>query len=190
MAISSAESSPIPIPLARTVYGILLAGGLFWCAAIVLAPLLEHLGGSARDAAGILYTFFHPICHQLDSHSFHLAGAKLGVCARCSSIYLSFVLGLLLYPVIRGLHNSAVPGRLFLAGAVLPMLLDVGLSLSGYWTSTLLSKALTGSVFGLSAAFFIVPVAIEGATQLLAGSHDTLPVRYHPQEGLSDATET
>ncbi len=189
MAIPSAEPSPIPSPLARTVYGILLAGSLLWCGAIIAAPLLEHFGGSPRTA-GMLYAFFHPICHQLDSHSLHLAGAKLGVCTRCFSIYLSFLVGLLLYPVIRRLRDTALPHRLVLAAALLPMLADVALSLSGYWTSTQLSRALTGSVFGLAAAFFIVPAAVEGVAQLLSGSRFILPVRHHPQEGLTDATET
>ncbi len=189
MAIPSAEPSPIPSSLARTVYGILLAGSLLWCAAIVAAALLEHSGGSS-GAAGMLYGFFHPICHQLDGHSLHLAGAKLGVCTRCFSIYLSFLAGLLLYPVIRGLRNTALPHRLVLAAAVLPMLVDVALSLAGCWTSTQVSRALTGSVFGLAAAFFIVPAAVEGVTQLLSGSRFILPVRHHPLEGFSDATET
>ena len=190
MAISSAEPVPIPSPFARTVYGVLLAGSLLWCAAIVAAPLLEHRGGSSRDAAGVLYAFFHPICHQLDSHSLHLAGVKLGVCARCFSIYLSFLLGLLLYPGTHGLRNTRVPHRLLLAAAALPMVLDVGLSLLGYWTSTQLSRTLTGSAFGLAAAYFIVPAAIEGAAQLLPASRTVFPVRHHSQEGLSDATET
>ena len=190
MASSSVEPSLIPFPVARTVYGVLLSGSLLWCALIAAAPLLGHPGGSFGDAAAAVYAFFHPICHQLDSHSLHLAGAKLGVCARCSSIYFSFLLGLLLYPWIRGLQNTLVPHRLILAGAALPMLLDVGLSLPGFWASTQVSRLLTGSVFGLTAAFFIVPAAVEGTAQLLHGFQSTHSVRHHPQEGFSDATET
>jgi uncharacterized membrane protein len=189
MVTASADLSPVTLRVARSVHRLLLLGALAWCAALAAAPFLHGLGGSFEGASALLYGFFHPICHQLDSHSLHLAGAKLGVCTRCSSIYFSFLLGLLLYPAVRELRATSLPHRLILAGALLPLALDGTLALLGVHAGTLWSRMLTGSLFGLTAAFFIMPAAVEGTAQLLASR--TLPIHpHHPQEGLTDATET
>jgi uncharacterized membrane protein len=187
MASASASSLSVPVRVARIVYGILASGAMLWCAAILAAPLLSRLGGGYEAASGVLYAFFHPICHQLESHSMHIAGARLGVCARCSSVYFTFLLGLLAYPLFRPLRESWLPHRAVLIGAAMPMLLDVCLSLAGLHESTQLSRVLTGSAFGLTAPFFLVPAAIEGCAQLLASRSHFF---HHPQEGFTDATET
>ena len=64
---------------------VLIAASAVWIAAIVAAPLLE------LDWA---YTFFSRICHQYPERSFHLAGAPLAVCIRCTSIYAGFLIAL------------------------------------------------------------------------------------------------
>lgn len=187
MASASADSPPVRV--AYSAYGLLLAGTALWCAAIVAAPLFSRLGGAYAEAAALLYSFFHPICHQLDSHSLHIGGSKLGVCARCFSVYAGFLLGLLLYPAVRPLRATLLPHRVLLIGAAVPMLLDVGLSLLGFPAGTQLTRILTGTVFGLAAPFFLVPAVIEGFAQLLASS-PLFTNRSHPHEGISDATET
>ncbi len=187
MASASADSPPVRV--AYSAYGLLLAGTALWCAAIMAAPLFSTLDGGYAEAAGLLYSFFHPICHQLDSHSLHIGGAKLGVCTRCFSVYSGFLLGLLVYPAVRPLRATLLPHRFLLIGAAVPMVLDVGLSLLGLPAGTQVSRMLTGSVFGLTAPFFLVPAVIEGCAQLLA-SPPLITNRSHPHEGISDATET
>jgi uncharacterized membrane protein len=129
-------------------YACVLAAAGTWCLLILLAPILNS------DA---LYLLFHRICHQLDGHSLHVAGRKLGVCARCSSIYGSFFLTLIVYPLVRPLHISATPPRHWIVLSALPMVIDVAASMTGLRESTMLSRVLTGSLFGASAVFFVVP---------------------------------
>ncbi|MGA9118911.1 MAG: DUF2085 domain-containing protein [Bacteroidota bacterium] len=149
---------------ARIVYIALLSGTLLWCSAIVAAPLLVNSPWS--HTADFLYRFFHPICNQLDSHSFHIDGEKTAVCMRCSSIYFSFLLGLLMYPLLRPIGQRIGLSRAWLFVAVAPMTLDAMLSLFGIHESTSLSRILTGSLFGVIAVFIVVPIIVDAISEL------------------------
>ncbi len=148
--------------LPRYTYVVLLFGALAWCAGIVAAPLL-----AGSSAGNTLYQSFHQICHQLPERSFHFAGEKLGVCARCSSIYFAFLVGLAVYPFFKSLDDVRTPGRVFLFAAMAPMLIDVGLSVLNIHESSLVTRAITGSVFGFVIPFIILPTGIEAVQQLL-----------------------
>ena len=155
--------------LPRATYTTVLFGTFAWCAALFLAPVFSLSSGPLHAAGGVLYTFFHPICHQLEERSFHVFGLPLAACARCSSIYLAFLLGTLVYPTF---SHSLRPSRLLLAIAVSPMLLDVVTGMLGVHNVTNLTRAMTGAFFGAIIPFVIIPTAIEAVEQLLAGSTD------------------
>lgn len=150
---------------ARGVYSVLLAGTLVWCGAIIAAPLLYN--GPWTGVSSFLYQFFHPICNQLDSHSFHIAGEKTAVCTRCTSIYFSFLAGLLVYPVFRSLTSRVGAGRGWFVVAVTPMVVDVVLSLLNVHQSSALTRVLTGSFFGIIAVFIVVPTIIDAMAELM-----------------------
>ena len=69
----------------------LLAGAIVWAAVIPLAAFAA--ARPAASPAGVRrsrsrsYSIGHVICHQLPVRSFHLWGAALPVCARCTGIY-------------------------------------------------------------------------------------------------------
>jgi predicted membrane protein DUF2085 len=76
-----------------------LISSLTWAACI---PLTAY-AASRPDAASFVYGFAvaaytigHLICHQLPARSFHVWGAALPVCARCSGIYLGAAIAALL----------------------------------------------------------------------------------------------
>jgi len=152
----------------RTAYGFILGAAILWCGAILLAPALAAWEDAPRMLSTVLYRFFTPVCHQIDGRSFHLFGFPLAVCSRCSSIYIAFLAGTLLYPFVRDLRRPAMPSRTLLFVAVLPMVLDAGAAFLGICDATFLSRTLTGAFFGLLMPFFIVPAAIEGAGQLFS----------------------
>jgi len=77
-------------------YIILLGGCFLWCAVLFLPPLLASEVAYFPQLSDALYRMFSKICHQDDARSFHLLGHKLAVCIRCSSIYISFFVGVLL----------------------------------------------------------------------------------------------
>jgi uncharacterized membrane protein len=80
-------------------YIILLGGCFLWCAVLFLPPLLASEVAYFPQLSDALYRMFSKICHQDDARSFHLLGHKLAVCIRCSSIYLSFLFGVLFVPL-------------------------------------------------------------------------------------------
>lgn len=134
------------------------------CAAVLLAmmvaaPLLR--AGGAGAAAEVLYGAFALACHQMDERSFHLAGSKLAVCARCSGLYAGALLGALLYPLARPLARRDLPPRGWLLAAAAPTSIDFALGFSGLWENTHASRFLTASLLGVVLAFYFVPGAVD-----------------------------
>ncbi|MEE9225092.1 MAG: DUF2085 domain-containing protein [Bacteroidota bacterium] len=138
------------------IYTVLLCATLLWCFAILAAPLFIVSDGFLQSSSEFLYHFFGRVCHQFDERSFHLDGQKLAVCARCSSIYFGFFLGLLSVPIFRRRPAMPFPPRWILFAAVLPMVLDVGLAVFNLHESALWTRALSGGVFGLIVSYFIL----------------------------------
>ena len=68
-----------------------------WAVVVVAAPWLatvRAVGGDYLSASA--YAMGALVCHQRPERSFHLAGAQLPVCARCTGLYLSAALGILI----------------------------------------------------------------------------------------------
>jgi uncharacterized membrane protein len=137
---------------------VLIAAAAVWCGLIVATPIMASGEGVFRTAAAALYVFFSAICHQWDSHSFHLFGEKFPVCIRCSGIYFGFLLGIVLYPRLgKGLEHRFGPRRLLFA-AIAGMAIDVMLSVLGISESTVVTRLVTGAAFGILTAFVLTPV--------------------------------
>jgi uncharacterized membrane protein len=64
---------------------------------VLLAPLIAPSTGSA---GALPYMIGALICHQRPERSFHLGGAQLPVCARCTGLYVGAALGLLIWALI------------------------------------------------------------------------------------------
>jgi len=60
----------------------------------------------------------YAVCHQLDSHSFHIAGQELPLCARCTGMYLGAVVGLL-FQVLTARGKGGMPPK----RVILPLVL-------------------------------------------------------------------
>jgi len=168
--------------LSRRIYTIFLSSVGLWCLAIVAAPVLRVYGGSAgRTVAEGLYLGFSRICHQIDGRSLHLCGAKFGVCIRCTSIYFSFLAGLILYPFVHPLESKNVPGRGWLLLAVVPMVVDAFFNDAGIHQSGELTRVVTGSIAGFVFALYILPLFIEALTQLSSHRNPQGDTRYAGQ---------
>jgi uncharacterized membrane protein len=149
---------------ARLTYLSILFGALLWCAAILLAPVFSARGGTLAQVASLIYQFFQPLCHQIDSRSFHLFGAPFAVCIRCSAIYFAFLAGTLLYPLCRSVDRPVFPERWVLLAAAFPILLDVATGALGLHDITSVSRTMSGVVLGAVLPFYIVPAAIEAVS--------------------------
>ena len=145
----------------RARVGWVAAAGLLavLLALIVGAPLLQ--AGGLGAAAGAAYGAFAVACHQMDERSFHLAGFKLAVCARCFGLYAGALLGALVYPLARPLARRDLPARGWLIAAAVPTTVDFALGFFGLWENTHASRFLTASLLGVVVAFYFVPGAVD-----------------------------
>jgi uncharacterized membrane protein len=64
-----------------------------WALAIGLAPALAGSSRAGAILAGLAYLAGSVLCHQLPDRSFHVLGAQLPVCARCTGLYVGGALG-------------------------------------------------------------------------------------------------
>jgi uncharacterized membrane protein len=156
--------------LSKTTYRIILFASLVWCLLIVIPPFADHF--DAVMLRGFLYGFFSRICHQLDSHSLHLFGAKFAVCARCTAIYFGFFVSVAFYPFLsRKIWVATRTGAIFRSPrlvllSILPLLIDVCLSEIGVHESTVLTRAVTGAILGIALPYLLIPPAQEAVAEL------------------------
>jgi uncharacterized membrane protein len=156
--------------LSKTTYRVVLFASFVWCALIVTPPFVDHFNAvMPRD---FLYGFFSRICHQLDSHSLHLFGAKFAVCARCTAIYFGFFISVALYPFLSRRIQPATRTKAILRSprlvllSILPLLIDVCLSGVGVHESTVLTRAATGAILGIALPYILIPPAQEALAEL------------------------
>jgi len=170
--------------LVHFAYILALVAAMVWCALLFAAPLCADAGGSWTSAGETIYAGFHRICHQLDGRSLHVNGLPLAACARCSAIYLAFLAGMVLYPFFRPLSVACSPSRTTLVLALIPMLIDVGLAFLVISESTLITRLVTGTWFGLMLPFVVLPVYL-GA--VLEYSASLPPSSLTQMKGKADA---
>ncbi|NLG27757.1 MAG: DUF2085 domain-containing protein [Chloroflexi bacterium] len=157
-----------------------------------LAPVLMHAG--RERGARLIYLFFRPQCHQLPERSFFLFGDqwtyslaelqartgldpvplrflgqlglgwKTAICERDVAIYAAMFLGGLLYALLRT-RIRPLPFKAFLA-LIAPMALDGGGQLLQLWSSTWLTRVLTGGLFGLACIWLVYPHLNRGMAEV------------------------
>ena len=145
----------------HVVYILILSFSIFWCFLFISAPFFRS-GGSFLRRVSILSTlFFAPVCHQMAERSFCIMGYPVAVCARCSGIYVGFLLGTLIYPFIRKLESDVLPERWILGIGITPMILEVCLSRLGMIGTHRYLMGLSGLILGSVIAFFVIPSVFQ-----------------------------
>lgn len=131
----------------------LTGAALMWLTLIVLSPV-ALASGRLSTLTMAVYHAGSLVCHQRPERSFHLAGAKLPVCARCFGLYLSGAVGLMIASRRRG-SIAAATSRLLLVLAALPIAITVALEWLGLIHTTNIVRMLTGLPLGFAAAVVI-----------------------------------
>jgi uncharacterized membrane protein len=129
-----------------------------------LGPLGYALGLTGPSSA--LFNFYRLFCGQVPSHSFYIAGYQMCLCSRCLAIYSSLLAGGLILAMFRYrafFSIRPIGWKLWLLGMV-PMALDGGTQLFGWHESNVYLRLLTGIIFGLATAWFVLP-QIEDASE-------------------------
>jgi uncharacterized membrane protein len=158
-------------------YVILLVATTLWCA-LAISPVIVVPLWPGSSFTELVYGFFARICHQMDSHSLHVFGVKFAVCERCIAIYAGMLLGVLLVPILPVLRTGATRSLWLLA--VAPMLADVLLNASPWYTAGVVSRLITGGYFGLAAGLLLVPPFISAYESFVRRPHPSLRRAYEP----------
>lgn len=156
----------------KLVYAIILILCLLWCSLFISVPFLADGSSLSRKASAMITLFFSPICHQAANRSFQIYGHPLAVCARCTGIYGGFLIGVILYPFIRGWRNTAPPPNWILIAGLLPSGLEFILSRLRVVYPDPLLRSFTGSILGGVVSIFVVPAifnafVLRGKSSLL-----------------------
>ena len=150
----------------KKIYISILIITLSWNLVILISPLLLSLGGFYARIGNFIYFFFSVTCHQFDERSFHLLGFKFAVCSRCISVYLAFLLSVILYPLFYKLENKKLPSLLFLIIPVMLLILDVFSEILGIFRNSFLTRSITGALIGFVLPFYLIPGFINFFNEL------------------------
>lgn len=129
---------------------------LVWVGTIVVAPLFVPSGLSTS-----IYAFFSYVCHQIPDRSLHIAGHQMAVCSRCFGVYFGLLIGIVAYPLWRGIEEDEPLPRVWLFASLIPITIDWALTVFGVWENTHLSRSVTGFILGFACATFIVPAVVD-----------------------------
>ena len=148
-------------------------GAVGWAVLIVLAPLWDA-AGNETDPAGrktlavIVRMAGAQVCHQRPERSFHLHGRPLAVCGRCTGLYVSAALGLLVATArSRRSDGSAAitgpawwPSRLdiragWLTLAGLPTMVTWAMEVAGAWNPGSPLRAIAAVPLGVTAGWLV-----------------------------------
>jgi uncharacterized membrane protein len=148
-------------PTRRSLSTVATSGGLLLLLGTMLLMDDGHLPMQGARAVG------YAVCHQIPSHSIFIDGQQLPLCARCTGIYLGFLVGLLGLGIQGRLRCSGLPtwnvvSILLLAFGV--MAADGVNSLMGLvgapqaYPSTNLARLVTGTAAGCALALMLLPL--------------------------------
>lgn len=124
--------------------------------------------------AAAIKVVYHLFCHQLPRRSLFVFGYQMAVCARSFAIYVSFLAGGLIFPLIRNRLKPwklryyiilslpmAIDGFTQLLGVPIPRGIGPGWQLIWTLESTNVLRIVTGTIFGLASALFVFPYLQE-----------------------------
>ena len=153
-----------------TIVNILML--LFIIPPVLLYPFFMHTGNSSllAIASTIKRAYGPPICDQLADRSIFILGYQMAICSRNLSIFVSFLSGGIIFYFLRNKLKPfsivyyiilcipmAIDGFAQLFGIPIPR----GISPGGQLIWTILSnnglRIITGSIFGLGSALFVLP---------------------------------
>ena len=164
--------------MARLLAAGLTIASVVWVAMILVAPS-ALLSGNPRlvSAAATLYSGAGRICHQRAARSFHLAGAQLPVCGRCTGVYFSAALGAVLAWIVSRRPRVPSNTRRILLLAAIPTALSAVLEWSGVLDPSNLGRALCALPLGATAAWiFVQSLRAEARVDRIPETGSRIPV--------------
>lgn len=148
---------------ARLAAAVVPLAAAAWAVLVLAAPLLSAPGRppGGRVVTALAYVAGSLLCHQQPARSFHLAGAQLPVCARCTGLYVAGAMSLLIGWALRGRRDPvgrlarAYSWRAVLVAASLPIAVSVGLEWVGAWAASNAWRAVSALPAGWAAGALV-----------------------------------
>lgn len=135
------------------IYALTLMGITVWIALILLAP---YLRSQSSMLATFIYAVFAPTCHQIPARCIHAFGHPLAVCARCLGIYVGFLLGTVIFPLIKGFSVPSLPQAKMIILVSVPIVIDAAGNILGVWSSSNWVRFGTGTLWGIILPFYFL----------------------------------
>ena len=118
-------------------------------------------------ASEIIYAVGGLICHQRPERSFFWAGQQFPVCARCTGLYVSALIGVLGWVVVKSTSSwrsrpldARMARTLFIAAAA-PTAISLASGAVGVWDGSNLTRALIALPLGATAGVIVAAVATK-----------------------------
>ena len=129
-----------------------VAAAVAWAALLPVATALRPSGPSAL--AWAVYLVGGLVCHQRPERSFHLWGAAMPVCARCTGIYVAGAVTALLAAaeIVRGAERAK--GVLLLS--VAPTAITLACEWMAFGTPSNWTRAVAGAPLGAAVSWVVV----------------------------------
>ena len=105
-----------------------------------LTPVFEYLGW--HGVANVIHRAYRMTCHQLPERSFFVLGYQASLCHRCSAIWLTFLIGGIIFG-LSGKRIKPLPFHWWIL-ALIPIGLDGGTQLMGPFYEILPGWLLSG----------------------------------------------
>jgi uncharacterized membrane protein len=142
-----------------------IAASAAWAAALptsVYTATRPHPSPLVSWIVAIVYAIGSVVCHQLPERSFHLWGAQMPVCARCTGIYAGAAIAPLLWYVLRRVRVQADATYAARTALVLGALPTIA-TLAYEWTTGVMPsntiRALAGLPLGAAIAAIVLAAA-------------------------------
>ena len=142
-------------------YALILGLTALWCLAFTCVPFLAKGNTTMQILSAGMACFFSPICHQVPERSFYIAGQPLAVCMRCTAIYGGFLLGVIVYPYIRGFHAMRMPPKSILLLGTVPTVCEYILFHLIWRLDLPWLRIIAGLILGITAAFYVIPAVFQ-----------------------------
>jgi uncharacterized membrane protein len=152
--------------------GVLIVLVALFTLPIVIIPMVESadIPVISTLAEIIFHLYGGPVCHQLPERSLFIFGYQMTVCSRCFAIYTTFLAGCLLFTLLRTKLKPwniiyyilfcvpmAIDGFAQLFRVAIPRSIGPGLTLIWTVESTNEVRIITGAIFGLASALYVLP---------------------------------
>jgi uncharacterized membrane protein len=152
--------------------GILIVLVALFTVPIVVVPFLESTDIPVLQQLSdvVFHLYGGPVCHQLPERSLFIFGFQMTVCARCFAIYAAFLAGCILFAFVRTKLKPwniiyyillcvpmAIDGTTQLFRIEIPRSIGPGWELIWMAESTNETRLITGAIFGLASALYVLP---------------------------------